>query len=524
MKVLMVYPTFRRGRYVLPLGMASVAAVLKKGGHKVQVIDADAYNFTDSQLCDLIKKLDYDVVATGGLATCYEFVRDLTAMVKKIRPNTIVIAGGHFINTTPEIVMNSTDIDIGVMGEGEYTALELINTLERGGSLREVKGLIFKENGILVRTEPRDVIKDLDELPFPDRDLFRAGEIYSRYSFSSSIFGARRSLNISIGRGCPYQCTFCSYDRRVRLRSVDNVLQELSELRKKYRIQAFDIQDELFIINRKRAIEFCEKLIRKKWNMKWMAAGRVNLVDKELLRLLRKAGCVFLGFGIESGDVGVLERMKKGITPDQVINALRLTREAGIEPGGSFILGMPGENRRTVKNTVSLYKEINKYRSYTCEFFFATPYPGTELYDEMRSLGRITDEVGFLKKLSVAGDAFNFVVNCTEELNDKELCSLKKEIEKEVHDDFFKKHPALVIFRKLLNLTGWLKFERILVKIKLNGVRWLFRTALRKVQLLPNESDIVVRELFAENNENRKYKNKRNSMVEEEKCQKTQQQ
>jgi len=496
MKILMVYPTFRRGRYVLPLGMAYIAAVLRNKGHRIQVIDADAYSFNSEQIKTLLKKLNYDIVATGGLATSYKFVKDLCNEVKKVRPDVKIIAGGHFISPVPEIVMNSTKIDIGVIGEGEETALELIEAVEKNQSLHNVAGLIFKDGWTLTRTKPRELIQDLDTLPFPAVDLFYAEDVYSKYSISSSIFGARKSLSIFTGRGCPYQCTFCSYDRRVRIRSNDNILAEIDELRKRYHIEAFTVMDELFILNKERATDFCEKLIKKNWNLRWTACGRVNLVDKELLKLLRKAGCIFLSYGIESGDKSVLKRMKKGITLEQVVDAIRWTKEAGIEPGGSFILGMPGENHATIQNTVKLYKEINKYRNYACEFFFATPYPGTALYDEMRSKGRIGDEVSYFEKISAAGDAFNFVVNCTDELNDSELLKIKKDIEKDVYKDFARKHPFLVSFRKILERTGWCYLEKALVKIKVCGLIGFIHLCMRKTGLLSSEEAIVYQKLL----------------------------
>jgi radical SAM superfamily enzyme YgiQ (UPF0313 family) len=476
--------------------MAYIAAVLRKKGHHIQVIDADAHAFSPEQMKTLLKKLDYDVVATGGLATTFKFVKELCDEVKRIRPDVKIIAGGHFISPSPEVVMNSTKIDIGVLGEGEETTLELVEALDRNEGLHGIPGLVFKEGTKLIRTKSRDVIQDLDSLPFPARDLFYADEVYSKYSFSGSVFGARRTLSILTGRGCPYQCTFCSYERRARMRSVDNVLAEIEELRGRYHIEALDIQDELFILNKARATEFCEKLMRKNWNLRWMACGRVNMVDKELLKLFKRAGCVFLGYGIESGDENVLERMKKGITPEQTVSAVRWAREAGIEPGGSFILGMPGEDHTTVRNTVKLYKEINNYRNHAYEFFFATPYVGTELYDEMRSKGRITDEVGYFERLSVAGDAFNFVVNCTDELGDEELLQIKKDVEADVYRDFARKHPFLVLFRNILKYTGWHYLEKILIKIKLLGLGGFIRLCMRKVGLSPREETIVYRDLL----------------------------
>lgn len=481
MKVLFVLPPFRHGRDILPLGPAYITAMLLKNGHSVQVIDVDAFDYTREELISLFGKLRYDVVAIGGLATAYNFVRTTAEDVKRIRPDVKVIAGGYVVSPMPELVLKNSKVDIGVVGEGEVTIVELLRALEKGEGLNDVNGIAFKDKDKIVITRERELIKDLDSLPFPAWDNFYAEEIYTRTAVFKDFFRARRSINISTGRGCPYQCTFCSYDRRVRLRSADNIIYELKELKKRYNVGSFSIQDELFLVNRKRAVEFCNKILESKLNMTWVASGRVNLVDREILKLFKKAGCVMVGYGIESGSPKVIERMKKMITPEQVENAVRWTTEAGLIPGGSWILGMPGEDRDTVKETMALYKSINRYRNYSNRFFFATPFPGTALYDEMKEMGRIGDENEYMQKLSANKEASRFFINCTTVFSDEELVNLKKDMEGELRKDLRRKHRASHFFQTFLKISGLERINKLAVALKVQGPVFTMRKILCKL-------------------------------------------
>lgn len=478
MKVLFVLPPFRYGRDVLPLGPAYIASMLLKNSHKVAVLDVDAFEYTRKELMQLFQRLDYDVIATGGMATAYKFVKDISEDIKKIRPDVKIITGGHMVTPAPKLILKNSGVDIGVIGEGELTMVELLDALTNNKPLGMVDGIAFKNNGGITLTKPRELIKNLDSLPFPAWDLFFAKEVYTRSTRFSSLLKARKSINISTGRGCPYECTFCSYDRRVRLRSADNIISELYELKRRYKIGSFSIQDELFIVDRKRAVEFCNKLIKSRLNLTWQASGRVNLIDKELLKLFKKAGCLEVSYGIESGSPKVLDRMKKKITPKQIEDAIRWTTEAGLVPGGSWILGMPGEDKESVHETLRLYKSINRYRRYSNRFFFATPYPGTQLYEEMKSMGRIKDEDKYMDTISKVGDATVFVVNCTEAFSDDELIKLKKDLEKELSADLHKKHRILYIMDFIFNISGLKLINKFLIKVKVKGLGYVIRKIL----------------------------------------------
>lgn len=480
MKVLFVLPTFRRGRNLVPLGPAYIASALLNQGHDIQVIDADAFEYTREDLKALFRKMDYDVVAMGGIATAYNFVKRTAEDIKQIRPNTVVITGGKMVTPAPELIMQNSMVDIGIIGEAEITMVELLKAMECNEPLKNVKGIIFKDARGLVKTENRELIKDLDTLPFPARDYFYMEEVYSRVPFSKNIFDASRTANISTGRGCPYACTFCSYDRVTRLRSVNNIMAELEDLKKRYNIGSFTVDDELFLIDRKRAVEFCNQLIRSGMGLKWKTSGRVNLVDKEILRLLRRAGCVKIAYGIESGSPRMLKRMKKQITPKQVDDAICWTIEAGLQPGGTWIIGLPGEDKDSIEETKSLYKRISKYRTFSNPFFFATPYPGTELYDEMKKLKRIVNEDEYMESISRTGDAVKFLINCTDKFTDNELMSLKRQLDAELKRYVMNKHKTLSILRSLSRLTGIEALNKFAILVKVQGIKFVLKKIVAK--------------------------------------------
>jgi len=276
----------------------------------------------------------------------------------------------------------------------------LIKAFENNQSLHTVDGIVFKEFGQVVQTKPAPMIADLDSLPFPAWDLFNVKDVYSRFPSEPSIFKAKRMGSVYTTRGCPFQCTFCYTEKAVRQRSVGNVIEEIRQLKERYGITHILISDDLFVVRKKRTVEFCEALIKSNLNVTWTATGRCNIIDPEFLKIMRRAGCMFLHLGIESGSDTVLKAIKKQQTPDMIINAVKMCRDAGIRPGGTFILGLPPETKETVRETVQVYKTLNNYRKHVNKFFFATPYPGTPLYDEMKAKGRVGNEIEFFEQLS----------------------------------------------------------------------------------------------------------------------------
>ncbi|MBI4550065.1 MAG: radical SAM protein [Candidatus Omnitrophica bacterium] len=491
MRVLMICPPYRLSLTNFPLGLAYIAAAVLKRGHEVSVIDMDAYNYPMDEYVRRLKEFEYDVLCVGGMITAWNFIEFTVNTVKRLKPEVKIVVGGGIISSTPESFISRTQADVGVIGEGEETMVELLDVFERGKSLDTVTGIVFRDHDGSLKCNPdRPAIKDPDTIPFPAWDHFEVAKLYSRYPSHHSLLRATRQLTIYTSRGCPYQCTFCYTEKQVRQRSIDNLMAEIEELKGRYGVRFFLIADDLFVVKRDRTIRFCEEMIRRKMNVRWSATGRCNLVDAEFLRLMKAAGCEFMGLGIESGSASVLKAIKKNQTPEQIVKAVKMVSRAGIVPGGTFILGLPPETPQTVRETVEVYKKINSYRTHVNRFFYATPYPGTPLYDEMVAKGKIKDQIAFFRELSRHGDAVDFVINCTEAFGDEELRKTKENIEKEVFKDFVQKHPVFALRQFLSQKTFWRKVETILIRIKMRGLRdtleFLWIKLKVKLKLIPD--------------------------------------
>lgn len=490
-RVLIVAPPYRLSQGNFPLGLMYVASALQEVGHIVQVIDMDVLNLPMDKYMKELRERDYDYFLIGGMITAWNFIVFSCNFVKQIKPHVVAIVGGGVVNSTPKSLISVSKADVGVMGDGEEAIIDVIDAIENGRSLSTVTGIVYKEENEVIQTKPRQYLRSLDSLPFPAWELFRVGEVYVRFPSQYSLFRAKRVATIATTRGCPFQCTFCYTDKKVRQRSVENVIEELKELKRRYKVGHILIADDLFVVRKKYAIEFSEAMIKHKMNLTWSATGRCNIVDKEFLRILSQGGCRFMGLGIESGSAKVLKLIKKSQTPQQIISAVKMVREAGINPGGSFILGMPPETKETIRETVEVYKEVNAYRYHVNRFFFATPYPGTELYTQMVAAGKIGDEIKYFEKLSERGDAVDFCVNCTETLSDAELIQIKKEIEEEVFQDFMKKHPIYAYKQFLDQKTPWGKIQSTLLKFKMSGFRegteFVIKKVLSRLKLMPDQ-------------------------------------
>jgi anaerobic magnesium-protoporphyrin IX monomethyl ester cyclase len=486
----MVSPPYRLSQNGFPLGLMYIAAVLEKAGHHVEVIDMDVLNLPQEQYLKELKDRDYDYFCVGGMITAWNFVVFSCNAVKDLKANAKVFVGGGIVSSTPKSLVSVAQADVGIIGEGEATILELIDAYEFGNPLKNVPGIVFCEGREVIQTERRSDIENLDALPFPAWDLFNINDTYCRYPSHRSFLKAKRTASIYTSRGCPFQCTFCYTEKAVRQRSIQNVIDEIQDLKERFCVRYINFADDLFVVKKKRTIEFCQAMIDQKVNIKWSATGRCNIIEKDFLKMLKAAGCDHMGLGIESGSDKVLKEIKKSQTPEQIVNAVRMVQEAGITPGGTFILGLPPETKETFKETVELYKQINTYRTHVNRFFFATPYPGTPLYDEMKWTGKIGNELKYFERISECGDAVDFIVNCTANIRDDELKALKFSAEHEVFSDFRKKHPYHAMYQYLLESTGWGKIQNSLIAFKMlgvkNGIMFMWKKLLARLGLTIN--------------------------------------
>ncbi len=368
-------------------GLAMLSGVAKqqfRGGVEIKIVDAEVEELTLAEVKDLFRTFRPDILGLTSMTPLIYSAYKCAAAAKEVRPETFVILGGPHITEEPDgTLAECGEIDVGVLGEGELTFVDLIRFVKTGlPTLADIDGIIFRngETG-KVTTRDRKKIRDLDELPFPDYGQFRM-DLYNPPVHKYKI---DNTFSIVTSRGCPYSCTFCStavHTKKYRTYSPERVVDEIQFLKESYGARGITIQDSLFTMHRRRVVEICENLIERQLNIKWAANARVDQVDKELLTLMKRAGCWVLAFGVESGNQHMLDQMKKKYKLDRAPEAIRMTREARIETRASYLLGLPGETYESAMKTIAFAKDI---ASNVATFHFAVPFPGTELLTQCRS-------------------------------------------------------------------------------------------------------------------------------------------
>ncbi|MEM3614255.1 MAG: radical SAM protein [Nitrososphaerales archaeon] len=387
-----------------PIGLMYLAAVLREAGEEVEILDADLLELSVEDAAKEVCLRQPSIVGVTATTPTINNALKVVGSVRARNAGVITVIGGVHPTFMPEETLQSCPaLDLVVIGEGEQTLLELTRALKgfqwdgrRYSTAKEfaervstVKGIAYRDpsNPNLIRyTPPRPYIDNLDKIPLPARDLVP----FEHYK----LLGKEASIGAIItSRGCPYGCTYCSSSRigglKFRARSVDNVLLEIQELYHKYHLKHIEIIDDIFTLNQKRAFEFAQKLKNLNLDVEWHASSRVNTISRDLVRALFSAGLRTLYYGVESGSQRILDLMRKKIRLEQVRDAFRITREEGVMPFGSFILGYPTETLDEMKQTIKFAAEINAEYA---QFCVLTPYPGTPVYYELKSKGLLLTE------------------------------------------------------------------------------------------------------------------------------------
>lgn len=447
-----------------PLGLAYIAKSVLNAGHKVEVFDIWAHKYTKEEVLKRIKNLDCDLIGIGALSTQYAYTKWLIKELKNINGCPIVV-GNALATLTPEIVLNHTQADICVIGEGEFTFNNLIENLNK---LEKVNGIHFRHDGEVVKNKPQDYVKDLDSVDFPAWDLFPMDVYLKNCRIPETGIPA---MNVVSGRGCPYSCRFCSKTfRSVRFRSINNIVKEIELLVEKYNISGVAFSDELLVINRERTIELCEKI--KPLGIKWGCQGRSNLVDFELLKQMKEAGCVSIGYGIESGSQTILNNMNKQITVEQSRKAITETVKLGMLPVVQLMYGYHGENRTTLMETLQFLKSLPFIKRSTLSI--TTPLPGSELWNYAIESGMIKDEEKFLEQLAggYAHDSGGPLMNFTD-FSDEDFYRILKIVEREFFLNKLKRYPHLLLKDYIL---------RAVIQYRMGGFWHLVKRAIRFIK------------------------------------------
>jgi len=344
-----------------PLGILYCAVVLMNEGIEVSILDQPAKGFSLNQTLSWVEREDPDILGFSVLLSAAKEAPRIAERVKAENPNiTIVFGNYHATFNAEKILKKYRFVDVVARGEGEYTSLELAKCLEKNGNLAEVEGITYRNKGKIVSTPDRPLIKNVDSLPFPDRNLTHA-------QYTSAIFGVKvntkKFTTLISSRGCPFRCSFCGIRKFARgmwrPRSVENVIEEL-ELLQSEGYEQFLFADDNFTLNAKRVSKLCRRIKEEGMDIEWFCDSRVDHVSYDMFREMVRAGCRCLFFGIESANQRILDYYKKGITPEQSQSAVRKARKAGIDIiVGSFIVGAPDETRREIVNTLQFANKLN---------------------------------------------------------------------------------------------------------------------------------------------------------------------
>ncbi|MBF0127214.1 MAG: B12-binding domain-containing radical SAM protein [Magnetococcales bacterium] len=401
-----------------PLNIGYIAAVLVQAGHQVEIFNQDTEHHPDALLTAHLDAHPYDVLGIGVIGGYYQYKKLLTLAqaVNASRNRPFFVLGGHGPTPDPGHFLQKTRADAVVMGEGEITVVELVRALEEKTPLSQVKGIAFVENDRLTITPGRALIENLDEIPLPAYHLFPM-RIYRLVKGPNSR-DTDFTIPVLSSRGCNFTCSFCyRMDKGYRLRAVDAVLEEIRHLQRDYGISYVFFQDELLMSSMKRTTELCEAILRQGLQFRWCANGRLNFARPELLALMKRAGCVFINYGIEAMDDQVLKRMNKALTTRQIVRGIEATLASGISPGFNIIFGNPGDSRESLQKGVEFLLRYDDHAQ--CRTIRpVTPYPGSPLYYEAIQRGLLKDCADFYENKHTNSDLLS--VNMTD-LSDAEF-------------------------------------------------------------------------------------------------------
>lgn len=409
---------------IFPMGLSAIASVMLKEGHEVDVLCQDIHHLTPQQIKEYLDENEpYDMTQLSLIGGYYQYqqLKNISWAVNssKNRP-TYYVLGGHGPSPDPKFFLDVSQADIVALGEGEETIVRLLRALSNGDFLSTVTGIAYK-NGEDVIINPRTpLVKDIDSLPWPAYHLYPI-DVY-RLVRVPNIETTEFCMPMISGRGCTFTCNFCyRLDEGFRGRDPKAMLEEIEFLQKTYNIGYFAFYDELLMTSVKRTTEVCEAFLSSGLRFHWDCNGRLGCAKPEVLKLMKKSGCVFINYGIESVDDHVLKNMRKGQTFDVIESGIRATLEAGISPGYNTTFGHIGDTAETLEKCVQfLLKYDDGSQKRTIKPI--TPYPGTPLYYDAIKMGKLDKENpcrDFYERAHVNSDlvAVNFTEYSDEEFH-----------------------------------------------------------------------------------------------------------
>lgn len=397
------------GKY-FPLGIGYIASYLRQFAYEVKIFQPSCYHDFMEELTSQMECFQPNLVGISVMTPSYPRAVEICDKVKSTH-KTVTVLGGHHVSAVgEEVLKESPSVDFVVIGEGEITLLELVRELESSNPrFGKIDGLAWRDrNGEIHRNKPRNLIEDIDSLPFPARDMVDM----ERYGIHSYIDFGKKSATMITSRGCPFDCIFCSswltMGRQYRTRSLKRIMAEVKELVEVYDVDYIAFEDDTMTLNRNRTEKICKAFIEMPDSPAWCCLSRVDTIDYSLAKLMKKAGCKMVGFGIESGSPEILEKIGKRISIEKAVKAVADCTRAGLRTQCTFIVGFPFDTKETMAMTLEAAKRISP----TIAIFFPlTPYPGTRVFNQFLDPALIPQNVAEWGRFIVTDNKNGISVN-----------------------------------------------------------------------------------------------------------------
>jgi radical SAM superfamily enzyme YgiQ (UPF0313 family) len=388
--------------YCPPLGLLYIASFVRKNGHTPFVFDLTALKWSLHDLVQRILSLNPAAVGiTAKTINIYNANKIASELKKSGLKAPIILGGAHLTAVPAETIERFSAIDIGVLGEGEITFLEVIEKIESKKSIDDVKGIIFRDEfGKITVNPPRPLIQDLDSLPFPAWDLLpNFPEAYPQSALETKRLPA---ASIITSRGCPHQCTFCDravFGSSVRHHGAEYTLDMIRFLKNKYGVKDLMALDDNFLLDKKKLFKICDTIIEEKMDLRWYCLSHVKFMTEDRLKTIKEAGCWIMEVGIESGCERILKLLKRNTTKEEIAEAIKRARKAGIRVKGNFIFGLPTETRESLEETIQFATDINIS---LFQQTFLTIWPGCELSNHAGQYGYVETDWGKLAHFQIS--------------------------------------------------------------------------------------------------------------------------
>lgn len=378
----------------VPLGAMSLAAYLRRHrrGDDHRIFDARVNYTRNDQLASIISDYKPDVLCVTSFSLEAEATHDLAARVKAALPDCTVFLGGPYPTSDPNSAIKDANIDMVFIGEGEQTLLSVLNAMDNGGSLEDVKGIAFRRNGEVINTGYPDMIKNLDDVPVPSWDLLDLEYYFSRKgkrSMMNKLQRSNRAVSVFTTRGCPYRCTYCHnvFGKMLRKRSAAHVIEELRLLQKDYGVDEIEFLDDIFNMDLKRAHEIFDRMKDEDlhFQITFPNGLRSERLDEELLRKFKRGGVYWITIAIESGSPHIQKEIKKNVDLQKAQANIDLISKLGINCNGFFMMGFIDETEEDIRQTIDF---AVRSRLVIASFFILTPFPNTEIYNQALARGK----------------------------------------------------------------------------------------------------------------------------------------